>query len=42
LSQADLAEILRRSETDTDPLRRAGSELVLLPPAAALGLRRTD
>jgi aminoglycoside phosphotransferase (APT) family kinase protein len=34
----ELAELLGRSEEDPDPLRRAGSELVLLPPSAALGL----
>jgi aminoglycoside phosphotransferase (APT) family kinase protein len=34
----ELAEMLRYPETDPDPLRRAGSELVLLPPSAVLGL----
>ena len=33
----ELAAMLKRPE-DPDPLRRAGSELVLLPPSAALGL----
>ena len=35
---ADLAGTLRRPVADPDPLRRAGAELVLLPPTAALGL----
>jgi aminoglycoside phosphotransferase (APT) family kinase protein len=35
---AELAGTLRRPVADPDPLRRAGAELVLLPPAAALGL----
>ena len=34
----ELAGLLRRSGKDPDPLRRAGSELVLLPPASALEL----
>ncbi len=34
----ELAEMLRRPGADPDPLRRAGSELVLLPPSSALGL----
>jgi aminoglycoside phosphotransferase (APT) family kinase protein len=34
----DLAEMLKRPERDPDPLRRAGSGLVLLPPSAALEL----
>jgi hypothetical protein len=34
----DLAEMLRYPEEDPDPLRRAGSEVVLLPPSAVLGL----
>lgn len=34
----DLAEMLRRPEQATDPLRRAGSELVVLPPSSVLGL----
>ena len=34
----ELAEMLRRPAEDPDPLRRAGSELVLLPPSAVLGL----
>ncbi|MGH3167068.1 MAG: hypothetical protein ACRDN0_14415 [Trebonia sp.] len=33
----DLAGMLRHPEADPDPLRRAGAELVLLPPSAALG-----
>jgi aminoglycoside phosphotransferase (APT) family kinase protein len=35
---ADLAQLLRRPVADPDPLRRAGAELVLLPPSSALGL----
>jgi len=35
---ADLAGTLRRPIADPDPLRRAGAELVLLPPSSALGL----
>lgn len=35
---AGLAGTLRRPVTDPDPLRRAGAELVLLPPSSALGL----
>ncbi|HET9082750.1 MAG TPA: phosphotransferase [Trebonia sp.] len=34
----DLADSLRYPGEDLDPLRRAGSELVLLPPSAVLGL----
>lgn len=34
----DLAELLRCPEENPDPLRRAGSEVVLLPPSAVLGL----
>jgi aminoglycoside phosphotransferase (APT) family kinase protein len=34
----ELAEMLRRPGTDPDPLRRAGSELVLLMPSSVLGL----
>jgi aminoglycoside phosphotransferase (APT) family kinase protein len=34
----DLAEMLRRPEQALDPLRRAGSELVVLPPSSVLGL----
>ena len=34
----ELAELLWRSGADPDPLRRAGAELVLLPPSSALGL----
>ena len=34
----DLADLLRYPGEDPDPLRRAGSELVLMPPSAALGL----
>lgn len=34
----ELAETLKRPEKDPDPLRRAGAELVLLPPSSALGL----
>jgi aminoglycoside phosphotransferase (APT) family kinase protein len=34
----ELAEMLKRPEQDPDPLRRAGSGLVLLPASAALGL----
>jgi aminoglycoside phosphotransferase (APT) family kinase protein len=34
----EVAELLRRPGADPDPLRRAGSELVVLPPSAALGL----
>jgi aminoglycoside phosphotransferase (APT) family kinase protein len=34
----ELAEIVRRPGEDPDPLRRAGSELVLLPPSSVLGL----
>ena len=35
---ADLAGMLARRAADPDPLRRAGAELVLLPPSSALGL----
>jgi aminoglycoside phosphotransferase (APT) family kinase protein len=35
---AELAGMLRHPVGDADPLRRAGAELVLLPPSAALGL----
>jgi aminoglycoside phosphotransferase (APT) family kinase protein len=35
---ADLAGTLRCPVADPDPLRRAGAELVLLPPSSALGL----
>ena len=35
---ADLAEMLAGPVADPDPLRRAGAELVLLPPSSALGL----
>ena len=35
---ADLAGMLARPVADPDPLRRAGAELVLLPPSSALGL----
>lgn len=35
---ADLARMLARPVADPDPLRRAGAELVLLPPSSALGL----
>lgn len=35
---ADLAGMLARPAADPDPLRRAGAELVLLPPSSALGL----
>ena len=35
---ADLAGMLRPPAADPDPLRRAGAELVLLPPSSALGL----
>jgi Ser/Thr protein kinase RdoA (MazF antagonist) len=34
----DLADLLRHPGEDPDPLRRAGSELVLMPPSAVLGL----
>jgi aminoglycoside phosphotransferase (APT) family kinase protein len=34
----ELAGLLRGPVTSPDPLRRAGAELVLLPPSAALGL----
>jgi Ser/Thr protein kinase RdoA (MazF antagonist) len=34
----DLADLLRHPGEDPDPLRRAGSELVLRPPSAVLGL----
>ena len=34
----DLADLLRHPGEDPDPLRRAGSELVLTPPSAVLGL----
>ena len=34
----EIAGLLRRPGADPDPLRRAGAELVLLPPSAALGL----
>jgi aminoglycoside phosphotransferase (APT) family kinase protein len=34
----DLASVLRRPVADAEPLRRAGAELVLLPPSSALGL----
>jgi hypothetical protein len=34
----ELSKMLRRPEADPDPIRRAGSELVLLPPSAAFGL----
>lgn len=34
----DLADLLRYPGVNLDPLRRAGSELVLLPPSAVLGL----
>ena len=34
----ELAEMLQAPRTDPDPLRRAGSEVVLLPPSAVLGL----
>ena len=34
----ELAEMLRRPTEDPDPLRRAGSEVVLLPPSAVLDL----
>ena len=34
----DLAELLRCPGEDPDPLRRAGSAVVLLPPSAVLGL----
>jgi aminoglycoside phosphotransferase (APT) family kinase protein len=34
----ELAAGLRRPAADPDPLRRAGAELVLLPPSSALGL----
>ena len=32
------AELLRHPSEDPDPLRRAGSELVLMPPSAVLEL----
>lgn len=35
---AELAGMLRRPAADPDPLRRAGAEVVLLPPSSALGL----
>ncbi len=35
---ADLAGMLGRPVADPDPLRRAGAEVVLLPPSSALGL----
>jgi len=35
---AELAGMLRHAVVDPDPLRRAGAELVLLPPSSALGL----
>ena len=35
---ADLADLLRYPGEDLDPLRRSGSELVLMPPSAVLGL----
>jgi aminoglycoside phosphotransferase (APT) family kinase protein len=35
---AELAGMLRRPVASPDPLRRAGAELVLLPPSSALGL----
>ena len=35
---ADLAGMLARPAADPDPLRRAGAELVLLPPSSVLGL----
>jgi aminoglycoside phosphotransferase (APT) family kinase protein len=35
---AELAGTLRRPVADSDPLRRAGAELVLLPPESAAGL----
>jgi aminoglycoside phosphotransferase (APT) family kinase protein len=35
---AGLAGTLRRPVADPDPLRRAGAELVLLPPSSAVGL----
>ncbi len=35
---AELADTLRCPVADPDPLRRAGAELVLLPPSSALGL----
>jgi hypothetical protein len=35
---ADLAGMLAGPVADPDPLRRAGAELVLLPPSSALGL----
>jgi Ser/Thr protein kinase RdoA (MazF antagonist) len=34
----DLADLLRHPDQDPDPLRHAGSELVLMPPSAVLGL----
>jgi aminoglycoside phosphotransferase (APT) family kinase protein len=34
----DLADLLRHPSDDPDPLRRAGSEVVLMPPSAVLGL----
>jgi aminoglycoside phosphotransferase (APT) family kinase protein len=34
----DLADLLRYPGEDLDPLRRSGSELVLMPPSAVLGL----
>jgi len=34
----DLADLLRHPGEDPDPLRHAGSELVLMPPSAVLGL----
>jgi hypothetical protein len=34
----DLADLLRHPGEDPDPLRRADSELVLMPPSAVLGL----
>jgi aminoglycoside phosphotransferase len=35
---ADVAGLLDRPMAEADPLRRAGAELVLMPPSAALGL----
>jgi hygromycin-B 7''-O-kinase len=35
---ADLAGTLKRPVADPDPLRRAGAEVVLLPPSSAVGL----
>ncbi len=37
-SPGDLAELPRCPGEDPDPLRRAGSGVVLLPPSAVLGL----